>query len=71
LVTERTKSHYTLNDWKKTWMQKTENDDAVFISALKKINLEEFKSKTYDLVKKIHITRFPYHDYLYTEYEEE
>jgi GTP-binding protein HflX len=71
LVTERTKSHYTLNDWKKTWMQKTDNEDAVFISALKKINLEEFKSKTYDLVKQIHITRFPYHDYLYLEYEEE
>ncbi len=71
LITERTKAHYTLDDWKKTWMQKMENENAVFIAALKKINLEEFKSKTYDLVKKIHITRFPYHDYLYTEYEEE
>jgi len=71
LVTERTKAHYTLEDWKKTWMQKMESENAVFISALKKINLEEFKSKTYDLVKQIHITRFPYHDYLYTEYEEE
>ena len=71
LITERTKAHYTLDDWKKTWMQKMENENAVFIAALKKINLEAFKSKTYDLVKKIHITRFPYHDYLYTEYEEE
>ncbi len=71
LITKRTKAHNTLDDWKKTWMQKMENENAVFIAALKKINLEEFKSKTYDLVKKIHITRFPYHDYLYTEYEEE
>ncbi|HFS67715.1 MAG TPA: GTPase HflX [Flavobacteriia bacterium] len=71
LVTERTKLYYTLEDWKKTWMQKMENENAVFISALNKINLEEFKNKTYDLVKQIHITRFPYHDYLYTEYEEE
>jgi GTP-binding protein HflX len=71
LVTEKTKIHYTLEDWKKTWMQKMEDENAVFISALKKINLDEFKDKTYDLVKQIHITRFPYHDYLYTEYEEE
>ncbi len=71
LVTEKTTAHYTLEDWKKTWMQKMENENAVFISALKKINLDEFKDKTYDLVKQIHITRFPYHDYLYTEYEEE
>ncbi len=71
LVTERTKAHYTLEDWKKTWMQKMENENAIFISALNKINLDEFKNKTYDLVKQIHITRFPYHDYLYQEYEEE
>lgn len=71
LVTVKTTAHYTLEDWEKTWMQKMENENAIFISALKKLNLDKFKDKTYDLVKKIHITRFPYHDYLYTEYEEE
>jgi len=71
LVTLKTTAHYTLEDWEKTWMQKMENENAIFISALKKLNLDKFKDKTYDLVKKIHITRFPYHDYLYTEYEEE
>jgi len=70
LITERTKDHYTLEDWKKTWMSKM-NDDCVFISALNKENIDEFKAKVFKAVKKIHITRFPYNDFLYQEYEEE
>ena len=70
LVSERTKSHYTLDDWKKTWMAKM-GDHCVFISALTKENMDEFKAKVFEEVKKIHITRFPYNDYLYQEYEEE
>ena len=46
------------------------NNNCVFITALNKINIEEFKKKVYDEVKKIHITRFPYNDYLYQDYEE-
>lgn len=70
LVSERTKSHYTLEDWKNTWMAKM-GDHCVFISALTKENMDEFKAKVFEEVKKIHITRFPYNDYLYQEYEEE
>ena len=70
LTTERTKEHYTLEDWKKTWYAKM-NQKCVFISALKKENLEEFKSLVFDEVKKIHVTRFPYNDFLYQEYQEE
>lgn len=69
LITEKTKIHYTLDDWKKTWMNKNEKINAIFISALNKENLENFKSLVYEEVKKIHITRFPYHDYLYQEYD--
>jgi len=43
----------------------------VFISALKKENLDDFKSLVFEEVKKIHITRFPYNDFLYEEYQEE
>ena len=68
LVTEKTEDHYTLEDWEKTWMSK-QNDDCIFISALKKENLDEFKAKVFEAVKKIHITRFPYNDFLYHEYE--
>ena len=70
LVTERTKEHYTLEDWEKTWMNKLDNN-CLFISALNKENLEEFRAKVFEEVKKIHITRFPYNDFLYEEYTEE
>lgn len=68
LVTEKTKAHYTLKDWQKTWMAKL-GENCVFISALNKENLEEFKRKVFDAVKEIHVTRFPYNDFLYQEYE--
>ena len=70
IITERGKEHYTLQDWKKTWM----NDydvPSIFISALNKDNIEEFKEQTYEEVKRIHIQRFPYNDFLYHEYSEE
>lgn len=70
LVTEKTEAHYTLDDWKKTWMAKLD-DNCIFISALKKQNLDDFKAKVFEAVKKIHITRFPYNDFLYQDYEVE
>ena len=70
IVTERTKQHYTLHDWKKTWMNDKE-EISIFISALNKENLEDFKETVYEEVKKIHIERFPYNDFLYHEYKEE
>ena len=70
IVTERTKQHYTLQDWKKTWMNDKE-ETSIFISALNKENLEDFKETVYEEVKKIHIERFPYNDFLYHEYKEE
>jgi GTP-binding protein HflX len=69
LVTEKTKEHYTLAEWEKTWMNKLDNN-CLFISALNKENLEEFRTKVFEEVKKIHITRFPYNDFLYEEYSE-
>ncbi len=69
LVTKKTKAHYTLHDWKKTWMNKLESN-CLFISALNRENLEAFRKKVFKEVKKIHITRFPYSDFLYEEYKE-
>tara|TARA_R110002072_G_scaffold7503_2_gene40735 strand:+ start:515355 stop:516563 length:1209 start_codon:yes stop_codon:yes gene_type:complete len=66
LVTEKTKAHFTLKEWKQTWMQR-ENTDAIFISALNKENLEEFRKMVYDKVRDIHVTRFPYNNFLYPE----
>ncbi|MBS9767328.1 MAG: GTPase HflX [Flavobacteriaceae bacterium] len=69
LVTEKSKIHYTLEDWEKTWMNKHEYP-CLFISAINKENIEDFRKKVFEEVKKIHITRFPYNDFLYDEYEE-
>jgi len=70
LVTEKSAEHYSLEDWQKTWMNDSDKE-SIFISALNKENLEGFKEKTYEEVKKIHIQRFPYNDFLYYEYKEE
>jgi GTP-binding protein HflX len=70
LVTEKTGIHFSLEEWKKTWMNRL-NNNCVFISALNKENMEAFKEKVFEEVKKIHITRFPYNDMLYEEFEEE
>ncbi|KGL61836.1 GTPase HflX [Polaribacter sp. Hel1_85] len=70
IVTEKGKEHYTLQDWQKTWMNDKEVE-SIFISALNKENLDDFKEKTYQEVKKIHIQRFPYNDFLYYEYKGE
>ena len=70
LIAVRTKENYTLEEWKRTWMNKI-GDDAIFISALNKKNLESFKKRVYDEVRDIHVTRFPYNDFLYPDYEGE
>jgi GTP-binding protein HflX len=70
LVTQKTEMHFSLEEWKKTWMNRLDNN-CVFISALNKENMEAFKEKVFEEVKKIHITRFPYNDLLYEEFEEE
>ncbi|MDT8414621.1 MAG: GTPase HflX [Flavobacteriaceae bacterium] len=64
LVTEKTKSHFTLEDWKATWMSEM-GENALFISALNKENLDYFKERLYEEVKKIHIERFPYNNFLF------
>jgi GTP-binding protein HflX len=70
LMTEKTKAHYTLDEWKQTWMAKL-NGDAIFISALNKENFSQFRKLVYEKVKEIHTTRFPYNNFLYNEYSEE
>lgn len=70
LITERSSAHYSLEEWKRTWMSRTGNN-ALFISALNKKNLDTFKKRVYDEVREIHVTRFPYNNFLYPDYSEE
>ena len=69
LITEKTEAHFTLQEWEQTWMSRM-NGDAIFISALNKENLDEFKKTVYNKVKELHIKRFPYNQFLYDEYTE-
>lgn len=70
LVTERTHRHYSIEEWKETWMNRI-GDHALFISAINKENLEHFRKRVYKEVRNIHVTRFPYNNFLYPEIEEE
>lgn len=56
----------TIDELKKTWMAKL-NKNCIFISALEKENYDALKELVYNEVKKIHITRFPYNDFLYQD----
>nr|WP_198999636.1 GTPase HflX [Flavobacterium sp. ASV13] len=70
LITERTRRHYTLEEWKQTWMSNVGQDKALFISATQKENFEEFREIVYEAVRQIHITRFPYNKFLYPDYKD-
>ena len=70
LITEKTKRHYTLEEWKQTWMSDVGEKNALFISAINKENLEEFRARVYEAVREIHITRFPYNKFLYPDYND-
>jgi len=70
LITEKTGKHFTIKEWKKTWMQKV-GDRALFISALNKENLDEFRKRVYKDARDIHVTRFPYNNFLYPEHLDE
>lgn len=59
------KENYSLSDLKKTWMASDKNHRTVFISAKTKENVEELRKILYEEVKKIHITRYPFSNFLY------
>ncbi|MCK5731044.1 MAG: GTPase HflX [Draconibacterium sp.] len=68
-LSPRTKENFTLKEWQNSWMAKS-NAPALFISATRKENIEDFKKELYEKVKEIHSKRFPYNSYLYnTEWE--
>lgn len=54
----------TLQDFKQSWMAKN-NSPAIFISALNKENVDEFRALLYDRIKAIHTQRYPYDNLLY------
>src|SRR5688572_2881960 len=63
-LTDEKKENLSLEVIKNTWM-KGLNKPVLFISAKNKDNVEEFKKTIYELVKDLHIKRYPYNNLLY------
>ena len=68
-LTPATRENISLEEFKKTWMAKM-NNNCVFISAKDKINIQALKDMLYEKAKEIHTRRFPYNDFLYQTYDE-
>ena len=69
-LTPATKENISLEELKKTWMAKQGEEDVLFISAKEGLGIEELKERLYERVKEIHVTRFPYDDFLFSYYDE-
>ena len=59
------KENHSLSDLKKSWMAMDKNHKTVFISAKSKENVEELRKLLYEEVKRIHVKRYPYNDFLF------
>lgn len=68
-LTPSTRENKSLEEWKNSWIAR-ESDNAVFISARLRQNIPEFKRILYEEVKKIHVTRFPFNDFLYPNFDD-
>lgn len=67
-LTPRTRENISLDELKQTWMSRL-GDDCVFISARKGINIDELKQRIYARAKEVHLSRFPYNDFLFQKYD--
>ena len=65
-LTPPTKENITLDELKRTWMAR-ENENCIFISAKGKENIEEFREVLYKRVRQLHVQKYPYNDFLYPE----
>ncbi len=62
-LTPDTRENLSLDDLKKDWASR--DREVLFISALKKTNIDALKDQLYQKVKEIHVKRYPYNDLLY------
>ena len=65
-LTPPTKENITLDELKRTWMAR-ENENCIFISAKGKENIEELREVLYKRVRQLHVQKYPYNDFLYPE----
>ncbi len=67
-LTPRTKENIPLDELMRTWMAKL-NDNCLFISAVKKENIDTLKETLYKKVRELHVQKYPYNDFLYDNYD--
>ena len=71
------KNEVPLEDLKRTWMAKVKENESknnwgcLFISAREKENMDEFRETIYKKVRELHVQKYPYNDFLYTDYSEQ
>ena len=65
-LTPPTKENITLDELKRTWIARA-NEDCIFISAKQKENVDELKDILYNKVRELHVQKYPYNDFLYPE----
>lgn len=68
-LTPSVRENMSLDDLKKSWIGQHDNI-SLFISAKEKVNIAEFKRRLYEEVKRIHIKRYPYNNFLFQFYDE-
>ena len=68
-LTPRTRANISLDELRESWMAKM-HDNCVFISAKEQINIDTLKDLVYTKAKEIHLTRFPYNDFLFQKYDD-
>src|SRR5664280_41579 len=66
-LTPAGKENISLDDLRKTWMANDTSHPVVFISAKTKENIDELKRVLFEEVKRIHIKRYPYNNFLYND----
>ena len=69
-LTPKTVENYSLEELEESWMSRMGSEDVVFMSAAKKIHVEEFREILYNRAREIHIVRFPYNDFLFEDFSE-
>ncbi len=69
-LTPKTVENYSLEELEESWMSRMGSEDVVFMSAAKKIHVEEFREILYNRAREIHVVRFPYNDFLFEDFSE-
>ena len=69
-LTPKTAANYSLDELKESWMARMGSEDVVFMSAAKKIQIDEFREILYNRAREIHVVRFPYNDFLFDDFTE-